>query len=381
MKTKRIPVVYIITKLELGGAQKVCLSLFNSLQKKGYAAHLISGKEGPLVEQVSKHEDVFLLSSMQREVSLTALWAEWISFLELVKTLKLLKKDLPHLIVHTHSTKAGFIGRWAAWWAGIKTRIHTIHGYGFHEHQSWAAWLPIYLLELLTSVITTHFICVSAHDTKTGMKLFPGFAKKHSIIRAGVDTEQFYTPAARLHTPSAKKPFIFGTISCFKPQKNLIDLLRAFEQVYQSDQRARLEIIGDGAQRKPLERWIAEHHLSHVITLHGWQQSVAPITKTWHAFALSSLWEGLPCAIVEARLQHLPIISYKTGGIPEVVLDQRNGFIVEQGDWHMFAERMKTLMHTHSLYKQMQQFPDQLEDFNSKHMINEHIALYKQLLS
>ena len=381
MNKKRIPIVYIITQLELGGAKKVCLSLFKALQKAGCAAHLISGKSGPLVKEVSEHENVFLLPSMQRKISLRSLKNEWKNFWILIKTLKQLKKQHPHLIVHTHSTKAGLIGRWAAWGTRIQTRIHTIHGYGFHEHQSWLVWLPIYLLELLTSLITTHFICVSAYDADTGMRLFPGFAIKHSIIRAGVDTQQFSTPAFQLRAPSTKKPFIFGSISCFKPQKNLIDLLHAFEKVHQANNRARLEIIGDGAQRKDLEDWIAAHNLSQVITLHGWQHTVAKITKEWHAFALSSLWEGLPCAVIEARLQHLPIVSYKTGGIPEVVLDQQNGFLVAQGDWQKLASRMITLMHTQDLYCKMQQFPDNLADFDNSHIITEHIALYKELLS
>jgi len=381
MKTKRLPIAYIITKLELGGAQKVCLSLFNALHKKGYAAHLISGKEGALAHTVNDNDHAILLPSMKREISLFSLWDEFKNFKLLARSLQKLKRKYPNVIVHTHSTKAGFIGRWAAWWAGISTRIHTIHGYGFHEHQSWISWIPIYIAELLTSLITTHFICVSAHDAKIGIRLFPRFAHKHSIIRAGVDTQTFYTPATRLVTPSSKKPFIFGTISCFKPQKNLIDLLKAFEHVYHSDSRARLEIIGDGVQRKQLERWITEHKLSHAITLHGWQHAIAPITQAWHVFTLSSLWEGLPCAVIEARLQHLPVISYQTGGIPEVVLDQKNGFIVEQGDWIMLAERMKTVMQSQALYKQMQQFSDQLEDFSNAHMIKEHISLYKKLLS
>ena len=379
MNKQRIPVVYIITQLELGGAQKVCLSLFKALQKAGYTAHLISGREGPLVKDISEHENVFLLPSMQREISLRSLMKELKNFWVIVKTLKQLKKQYPHLIVHTHSTKAGFIGRWAAWFARIRTRIHTIHGYGFHTHQSWFVWLPIYFLELITNFITTHFICVSAYDAQTGMRLFPGFAMKHSIIRAGVDTQQFSIPAFQLRAPSIKKPFIFGSISCFKPQKNLIDLLRAFKQVYQTNNRARLEIIGDGVQRKRLETWIATHTLSHVITLHGWQYSVAKTIKEWHTFALSSLWEGLPCAVIEARLQHLPIVSYKTGGIPEVVFDRQNGFLIEQGDWEELASRMSTLMNTHTLYRKMQHFPDNLEDFDNAHIITEHIALYKEL--
>ncbi len=380
MNKKSIPVVYIVTKLELGGAQKVCLSLFKALQSAGCSAHLISGKNGPLVSQVSNHENVFLLPSMQREISLKSLWNEAKNFFILVKTLRALKRKNARLIVHTHSTKAGLLGRWAAWIAGIKNRIHTVHGFGFHEHQSWFAWIPVYCLELITSIITTHFICVSAHDAKTGVRLFPRFEKKHSIIRAGVDAQTFYTPATSLSGAFSKQPFVFGTISCFKPQKNLFDLLQAFKMVYQADARARLEIIGDGIQRQKIEAWIASHNLKNVITLHGWQHSVAPITKEWQAFALSSLWEGLPCAIIEARLQHLPIASYDTGGISEVVIDRKNGFLVTQGDWITLAARMQALMKDPELYKKMQSFPDNLADFESTHMIKEHINLYKHLL-
>ena len=381
MNKKSISVVYIITQLELGGAQKVCLSLLNGLQKSGSTAHLISGNKGPLVSHVQENNNVFLLSSLRRDVSFMSLISEVKNLFTIVHMLKQLKKKYPRLIVHTHSTKAGCIGRWAAWIAGIKTRIHTIHGYGFHDHQSWLVWLLMYGIELITSCITTHFICVSAHDAKTGIRLFPRFATKHSIIRAGVDIQKFHTPALHITLPSIHKPFVFGSISCFKPQKNLIDLLQAFKKVSEENSRARLEIIGDGIQRASLETWIQSHRLASLITLHGWQQSVTPITKEWHVFVLSSLWEGLPCAIIEARLQRLPIVSYKTGGIPEIVQDQHNGYLVEQRDWPTLAERMSRLMQAGSAYRTMQLFPDKLADFDTTQMIAEHITLYMKLLT
>ncbi len=381
MKNKNIQVIYIVTKLELGGAQKVCLSLFDGLEKSGCNAFLVSGSEGVLADQIKNKKQVFLLSTMIREISFFSLRSELTNFLTLIKALKKIKKQAPHVIVHTHSTKAGLIGRWAAWFAGIKNRVHTIHGYGFHKHQSWITWLPIYFLELISSFITTHFVCVCASDAKTGKQFFPGFTKKHSIIRAGVESKLFYQPAPKNPLPFKHNNFIFGTISCFKPQKNLIDLLKAFELAYHVDQRARLEIIGDGVQRKMLEAWITKHNLSTVITLHGWQHQIAPITKSWHAFALSSLWEGLPCAIIEARLQHLPVVSYKTGGIPEVVIDQQNGLLFDQGDWQGLGSGMIQLMKAQHLYRSMQQHPDDLSDFDTNYMITEHVKLYKQLLS
>ena len=243
---KKIHVVYIVTKLELGGAQKVCLSLFKGLQKKGETAILISGTEGALVDHIKNTPNIILLKNLKREVSLLNLISlEINNFIELTKELIKLKKKHANLIVHTHSTKAGLIGRWAAFFAGIKIKIHTIHGYAFHNHQHKIIWLLIYLTELITSFITTHFVCVSSQDVKTGKKLFPGFTKKHSIIRAAVDWKQFYK-AARITDFPENKIFIFGTVACFKKQKNLLDLFKAFKIVNQQKPNCILEVIGDG---------------------------------------------------------------------------------------------------------------------------------------
>ncbi len=379
MKKKNIQVVYIITKLELGGAQKVCLSLFNGLNERGCNSHLISGADGPLTSAIHDNAHVYLLDTMQREVTIGALFGEIKNFIQLITTLRSLRKKFPHLVVHTHSTKAGLLGRWAAFFARIHTRVHTIHGYGFHNYQSRLVWFCIYFLELITSMITTHFICVSAQDAKTGIRLFPRFARKHSIIRAGVDSPQFYQPARRDYMPTEHTPFTFGTISCFKPQKNLLDLLHAFQIVHAQAPYTRLEIIGDGIQRPLLESWIQKHKLTNAIILHGWQQSVVPFMKRWHAFVLSSLWEGLPCAVVEARLLHLPVISYAVGGISEVIMHEQNGLLCQAHDVATLAMNMKRLLNEETLYKKMNTYRDYLADFDAEQMIDDHVHLYKEL--
>lgn len=381
MSKKNIQVIYIITKLELGGAQKVCLSLFQGLSKVGCATTLISSTQGELVDEVAHVPNVILLEGMTAHLSLRTICTEMATFLRLIKQLRNLKKIYPQVIVHTHSTKAGILGRWAAFFSGIKTRVHTIHGYAFHEHQSRVAWWLIYLCELMTSFITTHFICVSARDVKTGKALFPRFACKHSIIRAAVDGAPFYRPAGAVSLPSGKQPFVFGSVSCFKPQKNLVDLLRAFEMVHSREPRARLEIIGDGVLRSSIERWIAERSLGRVIVLHGWKRHVAPIMKTWHTFVLSSLWEGLPCAVVEARLLRLPVVSYDTGGIGELITDQVNGLLYAQGDWHGLAGGMQRMMAEADFYRKCQQYTDVLLDFEIPRMVQEHAVLYQRLMS
>ena len=371
--------VYIITHMELGGAQKVCLSLCSGFKSHQLHTYLITGRQGILADQINGPFKTIFLDSLKREVGIKALLQEIKTFFSLIKMLRTLRKQHKKVIVHTHCTKAGILGRWAAWIAGIKVRIHTIHGYAFHDHQSRIKWLLHYLPELLTSFITTHFVCVSAADAKTGIALFPRFSRKHSIIRAAIAWEQFYIPARKPESDSPSEHFIFGSISCFKEQKNLFDLLSAFKMVHDACPVARLEIIGDGILRPALQTWIKEHNVSDYVTLHGWQNNVVPFMLNWKAFVLSSLWEGLPCAVVEARMLKLPVLAYNTGGINEVITPGANGFLYPQKEWKQLAQGMITLIQSPQLHQKLQSYSDNLADFNDHSMIQSHHKLYKRL--
>lgn len=377
--TKEIHVLYIITQLELGGAQKVCLTLFNELKKEKIHTMLIAGPNGPLATDALKQNPDVYLPSFLTQTRSEGIVHELHCFFGLIHLIRTLKKKYPGLIVHTHSTKAGILGRWASFFAGVKKRIHTVHGYAMHEHSPWLLWLAIYMCELITRWITTHMIYVSTHDSQQGRHLFLLPSHKTSIIRAAVDADTFI--AARRTTFILEKgsPFIFGTVACFKPQKNLFDLLEAFHVVYQQNSPCRLEIIGDGTLRPQIEQWIAKHHLQHAITLHGWQQNVAAIMQRWHAFVLTSLWEGLPCAVVEARLMHLPVISYRTGGILDIIIHQKNGLLIAQKDIAGFAQAMQTIMRDNQLYASLSSYADDLLAFDHREMIAEHKKMYLHL--
>lgn len=375
---KKFNVVYIITKLELGGAQKVCLSLFEQFEKNSQNSFLITGSEGKLINKVKNKNNVFLLDSFKREVSFLAFVKEVVSFFKLIKTLKKIKKENPNLIVHTHSTKAGLMGRWAALFAGINKRVHTIHGFAFHEHQNLIKWWLIFLPEFITSFITTHFICVSSEDVKTGLRYFYNFDKKHSIIRAAVDWNQFFIPGYKAKEFKEDK-FTFGTVACFKKQKNLFDLLKAFREVNNKNPNTFLEIVGDGILRPKIERWIKQNNLENKIKLLGWQDQVAIPMLSWNAFVLSSLWEGLPCAVVEARLLKLPVLSYNTGGIKDIIISNKNGFLYKQKDWQALAQGMLKLTKNKQLYSELQSYQDNLDDFNEVKMFENHQKMYSEL--
>ncbi len=380
MKSNSTAVVYIITKLELGGAQKVCLSLFEDVPHTGFQTYIMTGSEGELVSQVKGNEHAILTKTMKREVSLRGIFHEIKNFFFLVKELRAFKKKYARVIVHTHSTKAGIVGRWAARFSGIRIIVHTVHGFAFHHFQSWPVWLALFIPEFLTSFITSTCIFVSNADATIAARLLPGMRTKKRIIRAAIDDQHFSTIQEKCTVPKKNaEPFIIGTISCFKPQKNLLDLLKAFEYAYRQDNNLRLEIIGDGQQRPALEAFIAYHKLQHVVTLHGWQLDVATLMKRWHIFALTSLWEGLPCAIIEARLLKLPIVSYNTGGISDIIHHGVNGFLYPQKNWQKLSAGLLMLAHDENLYTQLALYPDNLQPFTRQEMVKKHAELYQQL--
>ena len=101
--------------------------------------------------------------------------------------------------------------------------------------------------------------------------------------------------------------------------------------------------------------------------------------RNWHTFVLTSLWEGLPCAVVEARLMRLPVISYITGGIPEVIIHNKNGLLIQQKDIVAFSNAMLSLMHNQSLYYQLSNYADNLHSFAYNQMFQAHKKIYFSL--
>ncbi|MGE0009198.1 MAG: glycosyltransferase [Candidatus Babeliales bacterium] len=373
---KQPHIIYIITKLELGGAQKICLALFNNADPS--CTSLISGTKGPLTELVKDKQNVYLLPQLTREISFFGVFNELSALWAITQKLRQLKRMHGNVIVHTHSTKAGLLGRWAAFFAGIQTRIHTVHGYyAFHENQNIIIWTITYLCELITSFVTTHYVCTTSHDVEEGIRLLPHFSSRHSIIRPAVSVEQFIPAHQAASFPQEKELFVFGCVACFKPQKNIFDLLQAFRLVHIHNPKTRLELIGDGALRPAIEDWIQAHQLTEVITLHGWQDNVAAIMSSWHAFVLSSLWEGICMAIVEARLLKLPILSYNTGGIKDVVIHGKNGFLYPQKQWQQLSHGMLALSTNALLHTKLQSHADNLNEFYIEDMIDRHRKLYQ----
>ncbi|HKO99999.1 MAG TPA: glycosyltransferase, partial [Nitrospiraceae bacterium] len=251
-------VCHVITKLELGGAQEVALYAVSHLDPSKFRPLLIAGPGGLLTDEAKTLSgvDVHILPSLARRVHV---FADLVALVELTNLFRRLRPA----IVHTHSSKAGILGRWAAWCARVPVIIHTIHGYGITPAQS--PWLRriLILLERMTGWITTHWIAVAQADIEKGIVWGLFDRTQVSVVRPGIDPLPFQTSidtttrhAIRAEFGAVPSDFLVGTVACLKPQKAPEDFVAVAKQVCEAVPNARFVMIGDGDLRSRIESLI-----------------------------------------------------------------------------------------------------------------------------
>ena len=379
MKTK---LLHIITRLDLGGAQKNVLSIIKNLPQEKYEIFLISAKDGLLVEDALdiSHAQIRLLSFLRREIN--PLY-DIIAFFKLYCYIKKNKIQ----IVHTHSSKAGVLGRWAAWLAWTPFIIHTIHGWEFHEFQNRLInWLFI-LLERITAFITDRLIAVCNSDIQKGLKNKIGGKEKYVLIPYGIDAEELFR--ATLNKDGKRGEFgiaedvpLVGLIACFKPQKAILDFIHAASLVVDALPNTRFLLVGDGILKRKIEKLIGKLGLKQSFLLLGWRRDVPQIMPILDVLVLSSLWEGLPVTFLEAMAQARPVVATSVGGIPEIIKDGINGFLVAPKDTQSMAQRIIFLLRNRDLARNMGRESNRMlaRVFQTNYMIGQIDNLYANAL-
>jgi glycosyltransferase involved in cell wall biosynthesis len=344
----------IITKLELGGAQQVALYTLEHLPPAKYARYLIAG-EGGLLDAAARaipQAEVHLWKSLKHPIRpLHDLWTCW----RLAQFMRQHKIQ----IVHTHSSKAGLLGRLAARWAGVPLVFHTVHGWPFHEYQQpWLRKLYV-VLERLAARWTTGLIAVSQATREKGLQHGIGRAEQYTVIFPGSDLSAFKpgtlaerkTIRAELGLP-VQAPVV-GMVACFKPQKAPLDFIQAAGLLHQTLPEVKFVLVGDGPLRNRIEAEIAARGLRETVILLGWRNDIARIMRALDVFSLSSLWEGLPCVFAQALASGLPVVATRVEGAPEIIQENKTGCLVAPGKPGEMAERLKTLLQNPGLMKRM----------------------------
>lgn len=326
-----VKVCHIITMLELGGAQQNTLYTVTHLDRSRFEPILVTGTEGELVaDAAASGVAARFLPSLVRPISPAR------DLSALADLTRFLLREGPD-VVHTHSSKAGILGRLAAAQAGVPVIVHSIHGWGFHPRQNAAARALYVSLERIAARPTHAFIGVSQANLSQGIDLGIVPRAKARLIRSGIRLDEF-RPAGD-GAASAPLPFersgpgpVIGMVACFKPQKAPLDFLRVASEVAASEPEARFAIAGDGELRPRMEAMIRERGLEGRIALLGWRRDVAELMRSFDILLHTSHWEGLPRVFPEAMATGLPIVATRVDGAPEAIEEGVSGFLFEPGD-------------------------------------------------
>lgn len=379
---EKIKVCHIITKLELGGAQQVALYIVSNLDKEKFIPILITGKGGLLDEEAAKLKGikVFFTSTIIRQIRPCK------DIFGFLKILRILIKERPQ-VVHTHSSKAGILGRWAAYFAGVPIIVHTIHGFGFNEFQKSFIKTLLIWAEKITARITDKLIIVTREDKLKGLKYKIGTEEKYILIRAGIDTNlhknlQISKEKKKEELGILSEQKVITTIGSFKPQKNLKDFIKTARNVSESLRNCVFLIVGDGEQRKDLEFQIFASGLKDKVKLLGWRNDIPELLAVTDVFALTSLWEGLPRTIIEAMCLKLPVVAYAVDGAKELVKDGETGYLIKPFDTQKMAERIIELLKQENTAKSFGQraYENITQEFDIKYMLRQQEDLYAKLI-
>ncbi len=381
-------IAHVITRLIVGGAQENTLLTCEGLHGRGHRVTLLSGPtagpEGTLVERARRGGYGFTeLPDLIRPVNP---WLDARARRELAAQFRRLRPD----IVHTHSSKAGILGRFAARDARVLLVVHTVHGLSFNRTQArivqrfyaWLEWLAarrsdaiVTVAEALADQMVSAGVC--ARD-------------KLLTIYSGMEVEQF-TPraAARAAIRSAwgvsETDVVVGTVARLFRRKGYEQLLPIMAAAAARAPRLRFVWIGDGAQRAEYEAELARRGLRDRTILTGLvpPARVPELLSGCDILAHTSQWEGLPRAVVQALLLQVPAVAFAIDGTPEVVRDGHTGRLVPLNDLDGFVTALCELAGDADLRQRLGAAGRVhcLERFDARRMVDQLEALYGELIA
>jgi len=379
-------VTHVITRLIVGGAQENTVATVLGLRGRpdieiSLLAGRTTGPEGSLEPSFKEcPQKPVILSCLVRPVHPV------LDTLALLRLTRIFRETRPD-IVHTHSGKAGVLGRWAAHRARVRVIVHTIHGPSFGRFQGSAANRLFVGAERFAAKFTTHFVSVAEAMTRQYLAAGIGRPGQYTRIFSGFPMEPFLAarndPAWRQHLKIAPGDFVIGVISRLFKLKGHDELLDMAPNFVRECPRARFLLVGDGAWRERLQERARAMGLERHFIFAG---LVAPgemprYVGIMDALAHLSYREGLPRALPQALAAGKPVAAYDCDGAGEVCLENETGFLIRPGDQETLARRLLQLAGDPGLRERLGQTGRELvrERFSVETMVEAIYNLYQEL--
>jgi len=386
-ENEKIKVLHIITRLIIGGAQENTLSTVSGLQKTHhYDITLISGPtygpEGNLLKAIKKQTRFLILKQLCRPINPVY---DIIAIIRLYIFIRKEKFD----IVHTHSSKAGILGRLAAHWAKTPVIVHTIHGLPFFKEQNWILNQLFIKLEKWAADYTDKIICVSQSliDDAIAANIAPG--AKFIKIYSGINLQNFYRDAEKkaqikqeLSIP-ADAPVIVKLARLFH-YKGHEYILKAAKEIKKNFPNCRILFIGNGILKKKLIKDVSRMDLTNNVIFAGLvpPEKIPDYLRAADVLVHASLREGLPRAVVQGFAMGLPAVCFNIDGAKDIIIDGVNGYLIKPKDSHSLVQALIDLLKDKSKADKFGNNGKNLveENFSIKKMVSSIDILYKDLI-
>ncbi len=320
---KKIKILRIISRMNVGGPSKHVVNLSVGLRNLGYETLLISGKpslsEGEMFELARNNKiNLKTITCMERPISL---FKDFKSFIQIIKEIKNFSPD----IVHTHTAKAGIIGRLAALICGVPSIYHTYHGNVFKGYFSKFNSKLIIAIERFFSSFTTKLIALTPNLAKELKNILrPVNKQKITVIPLGLDlSKNLATPRKqniwRKSVGFSNNDFVIGIVARLVPVKNHKLLINSMKYLCQEHHNLHLAIIGNGELENELK--IQSHNIGLIDRIHflGITKDVEQVYSDLDLLVLCSKNEGTPVVLIESLASGCPVASINVGGVEEVL--------------------------------------------------------------
>ncbi|MEQ1832362.1 MAG: glycosyltransferase family 4 protein [Candidatus Eisenbacteria bacterium] len=376
-------VLHVITRMIVGGAQENTMLSCALMDPDHVMSTLVTGVEtgveGELLTE-SRLRGIPLVIE-PRLVRRLSPWSDIVATYRLWRIMRGGRFD----VVHTHTSKAGVVGRVAAWFAGVPVVVHTAHGWGFTPLQPRPLyWLYVWL-ERVCSSVSDIVVAVASTNRDDALALGIGRPEQYRLIRSGIELGCFRdVPISRTEVRRSlglpDDAFVVGSVGRLGDQKAPLDLLHAFAPVAAAHPEARLVFVGDGPLRGQLEAAIAAEGLTGRVLLTGLRRDVPELLRAFDVFALASRWEGLPRVFPQAMAAGLPIVATRVDGAPDAVIQGVNGWLVPVGDLVAMSARLSELAADPVLARRMGAAGlERVEEFSAQAMVDALAGLYDEL--
>jgi glycosyltransferase involved in cell wall biosynthesis len=377
-------VLHVITRMIVGGAQENTMLSCALIDPVAFPSEALTGpqtgSEGSLHEETLRRGvTLHVEPTLVREVHPVK---DALALLRLVRFLR----DARCEIVHTHSSKAGILGRVAARLAGVPVVVHTVHGWSFRPGQSPLVFRSYVWLERLCARWCRALVVVAEADRAEGLTLGIGRPEKYVLIRSGIEIETYrdvgLTRAeARRRIGVPEDVFVVGSVGRLSCQKAPLDLLKAFAGVARERPDARLVMVGDGPLRREFEVAMERAGLQERVHLLGLRRDVPELLRAFDVFALASRWEGLPRVFPQAMAAGLPIVATRVDGAADAIASGESGWLVDVGDVAGMAHRLLELAADPARARAMGMAGlRRVEEFSATRMVGQLEELYARLV-